>query len=732
MTMRSIALALCVGVLASPVCADFHVVKEGQAACAIGLPADPHPALARAAEELQRYIEQSTGAKIPVMSQDVRERGLAPIILAVADWEGYPTSPLGRARDAYEIRVTADQILIEGPDPACVLYGADDLLRRFAGVRWLAPGELWTHVPRHRSLSIPEGVYRSEAQLAVRALHTVGVAYHWDDDCSEWMSRLRFNRKAMHADRVWHTWPLLEPLGMLAIGGGHAMRYWMPNEEFFDEHPQQFRLDEGLRRPTGGGGTQICLSDPQVPNAFAGKVNAYADTYPQMDIIGICMNDGWGFCICPDCVSHYRPDRIQSGWLSDLVFGFSNGVSRELAAKHPDRLLLQLAYTNFYKEPPLLPIEPNLMVEYCFWRSEYNRPVADPGNEADADQRRQIVAWADRCDHLLMREYVGGVNLPDARILATDLRWFRELGADGWFTEIHPENWLPRERMWVVAHLLWNPDASVDELLDDFFHAAYGPAQAPMRAVYDLLEQALMAAPRPFPGKSRLAAPYLVPNQRYVRMLGLIAAARELAADDEQVLARIDQTARDLQELRAVARALHDRKLLGQPPVAAPDGSLTAYGERLLTEANLIPNGSFELGPDELGGWYPVRARGHYQLEITDEDALHGRYSAVMRCQERGKSRWVHPEFTVDPDAIYEVNLWYRTTPDAFWTLRFGIAGGEGCSVRTWSTNTAGQWQHLRFTGLTPTSGKMVLWLDNFATGTVYLDAVSVTPMRQQ
>jgi hypothetical protein len=447
-----------------------------------------------------------------------------------------------------------------------------------------------------------------------------------------------------------------------------------------------------------------------------------------MDVIGIAMNDGWGFCTCPTCLSQYRRDRPQPQWLSDLVFGWSNEVARGVAEEHDDRILLQLAYTNFYDGPCSFDVEPNLMAEYCLWRSGFNRPVSDAGNESDALAREQVLGWAERAEQLLIREYVGGVNLPDVRVLAEDLRWYRGLGAEGWFTEIHPENWLPRERTWVMAHLLWDPDANVDALLSDFFRAAYGPAREPMRAIYDMLEKALLGAPVPFAGKSRLAASYLVPTDRWVEMLRLFDEADALAAGDEQILARIAQTKRDLQDMRDVARSLDDRKLLGQPPVEE-DGRLTAHGERLLTQENLLKNGSFERGSDDFGDWHPIRERGEYELGVTDEMALHGRYSAYMRCSERGKSRWVHSRFPVDPEGIYEVNMWYMTTPDAFWTLRFGVAGGEGCDVRSWSTNTAGKWTHLRYPGLTPTSGEMVLWLDNFATGTVYLDAVSVTRM---
>ncbi len=715
--------ALAAGGLAA---ADFAVVTDGRPSCSIALPAEPHPAVQRAADELRAHIALSTGAELPVVSANEAEG--AVIELRVADWEGYPTTPLRRATDAYEIRVTAERVVIEGPDPGCVLFAADDFLRRFVGVRWLAPGELWTEVPERDSLSVAEGVYRDEARLAVRALHTVGVAYHWDQDASEWMSRLRFNRKAMHVDRLWHTGPKLEPLGIRPLGGGHTMGYWLPNDEHFAEHPEYYGMDAGVRRQIGGGGSQICLSSEESPAVFAHRVNEYAAENAVMDIIGIAMNDGWGFCTCPACLARYRRDRPQPQWLSDLVFGFSNAVARRVAREHPDRVLLQLAYTNFYDGPASIDIEPNLMVEYCLWRAGFNTPVSDPHNEADALAREQTLGWAEKCDHLLVREYVGGVNLPDVRVLAEDIRWYRDLGADGWFTEIHPHRWLPRERMWVLAHLLWDPDADVDALLDDFFRAAYGPAREPMRAIYDLLERALLDAPTPFAGKSRLAAPYLVPTDRWVEILRLFESAEELVAGDEQVLARIEQTRRDLQELRNVARALGDRRLLGQPPVEE-EGRLSAYGERLLTERNLLPNGSFELGPDDFGEWHPAINRGEYELGVTDETALHGRYSAFMRCTERGKSRWVHSYFDVDPDGIYEVNVWYRTSQDAFWTLRFGVAGGEGCSVRTWNTNTAGRWQHLRFTGLTPTSGQMVLWLDNYATGTVWLDAVSVTRM---
>jgi hypothetical protein len=81
---------------------------------------------------------------------------------------------------------------------------------------------------------------------------------------------------------------------------------------------------------------------------------------------------------------------------------------------------------------------------------------------------------------------------PDFNSFPADLRLYRQHGARGIFFQCAYLSGGGSDgelRSWIVARLLWDPDADADALITEWMKGVYGGAWAPMRAWFDRLHR---------------------------------------------------------------------------------------------------------------------------------------------------------------------------------------------------------------------------------------------------
>ena len=261
----------------------------------IVIPARPHPELVNIAHMLQKYIEKSTTVKLPVVHADRPEEGKAQIIIRVEDND----------------RLSRDGFIIE----ASAGCGARDFLRRYCGVRWFMPGELWTVVKKQRRLSVPDGKTVTEPSFKSR-WHSLGNS-PWNAQNWEWLrNQGSINRYDFH----------------------HAYHRFFPGKKYGTKHPEYYSLVSGRRMIPGPGsvqGWQVCMTNPGVVDEFA----AYArNLNANMLSISLSPNDGASYCECPECRKLWGDsgDRVSSS--TKLVFNLVNHVAARLAKESPGNL----------------------------------------------------------------------------------------------------------------------------------------------------------------------------------------------------------------------------------------------------------------------------------------------------------------------------------------------------------------------------------------------------------
>jgi hypothetical protein len=166
-----------------------------------------------------------------------------------------------------------------------------------------------------------------------------------------------------------------------------------------------------------------------------------------------------------------------------------NAIADAVAKDHPGIIIDTLAYQYTRKPPKRVRPRPNVAIRLCSIECEFNRPLdTSPYNASFVDD---IKGWNAICDRLHIWDYV--INyahcvqpFPNLKVLQPNIRFFVANGVTGIYEEANyfsRGGELAELRTYLMAKLLWNPDANVDLAMREFLAAYYGAA-APRIANY--------------------------------------------------------------------------------------------------------------------------------------------------------------------------------------------------------------------------------------------------------
>ena len=265
------------------------------------------------------------------------------------------------------------------------------------------------------------------------------------------------------------------------LGFAHTLPNFLPEDEYFDAHPEYFSMDEkGVRRRN----RQLCDSNPEVAKIVAASIKREIAANPETHYrcVHISRRDGGNPCLCPECAA--INDR--EGTTAATLFLLINRVAEILAPDYPDLKLITFAYLETREPLKNMALHPNIIVEYC---NDYtwNHPLT-PARQME-EVVRQTTGWAAKAplyiwdynmnyDHFLM-------PYPSLGFTADNIRFWCENRAKGIMTEcafasdaIGSERDLLRA--WIIAHLMWNPALDWQELAYDFITGYFGKAAEPI------------------------------------------------------------------------------------------------------------------------------------------------------------------------------------------------------------------------------------------------------------
>lgn len=445
------------------------LLKDGQTDRTIVLDAAASPSERHAAEEFRSHFEACTGVSLPIL-EGASADGRPMVVLGrgqIAEKLGVAPTDAELGEQGCLIRTVGPHLVIAGTPWRGTLYGVRRFLERELGIRWHAPGV--TKTPKLRDLTI-----RPVDELIQPAFLWRRTSYAWPGGDAEFRSRRGENSGSGGKD---------DPLGEQYAFDGQCHSYfrYISPDEFFDVHPEYFSMINGKRIRLE---TQLCLSNPEVLDIVTQRMLARMKSHPHFRQYNFSQMDWYNNCECEKC----RAINERYGTPGGTQYWFVNELAKRTSKVYPDKLIGTLAYMYTEEPPKGMVMHPNVAVWLChMYPCCDSHPIATcPYN---ADYLRRARAWSEICSHLYIWHYI--VNFahyynpfPNLRAMAADMKFYRDLGAEGIYAQAMSAGGGGGEfsllRAYYVTELLKDPDQDADAVIRDFLDGYYGAAAEPI------------------------------------------------------------------------------------------------------------------------------------------------------------------------------------------------------------------------------------------------------------
>ncbi len=450
--------------------ADIAIAERGTAAeYEVVIPRDPSATVLTAASELTNAVFALTGVAL-----QVTERGeTLPPKAIILKADSKPQKRLGR--DGFRISAREPHLLIEGSASGGILYGVFEFLERFGGVRWYASDA--TAMKPRAGIYVPAGfVFESRPAFEMReccyadardpvfASHLrLNGPYHGLPDGRGDSSRFRYVK---------------------GLGRCHTLPSLVPSGEFFASHPEYFALVDGKRV----GRRQLCLTNPEVRRLVVERTLQRARRDPSAAYVGVSAADTRGWCECPACNEAYWRTGGFAGPLMELVNEVAEAVEREF----PSIKVETLAYRHTRK-PPRVKLRKNVQVCFCTFLCDFHEPFEESRSKWSRSLVEDLKGWRTLADDILIWDYPMSyfhhlAPYPNVNAFAGNMKFFRRMGARQ-ILELGGDRGseFAALKCWLLAKLMWNPDADVSALLDGFFEGYYGAAAPAVKGYFEAL-----------------------------------------------------------------------------------------------------------------------------------------------------------------------------------------------------------------------------------------------------
>jgi hypothetical protein len=294
------------------------------------------------------------------------------------------------------------------------------------------------------------------------------------------------NHSQLYAD--WHHLHTVADRDSLFGMFVHTFKDLIPPARYFDAHPEWFSLNSGRRGRDG----QLCLSNPAVLEELCRRLADTMATAPEKKMWSVSNNDNYNACQCPECL---RMDSLYGGPTGTLLH-FVNQVARRFPDKNISTLAYQ--YTRCSPTNPAVKPEKNVNIMFCSIECGRELPIAD--NPREASFRKDMEDWSRLTDNIFMWDYVVQFRnfwnpFPNLNILQPNLQFFHKNGVRMMFEQAtgsdNVTSWMDI-RCYMLAKLLWDVDANIDSIMQDFLYGYYGVSGQYVKEIIDTMTSALI------------------------------------------------------------------------------------------------------------------------------------------------------------------------------------------------------------------------------------------------
>jgi len=529
-------------------------------------PSEQHAAL-----EFQRLFKEVIGRELPLVGNAPAEPGAIFIGPDAVSGSGQRADGEALGEEALRIRVTPQAVGIDGGRPRGTLYGVYEFFEELCGVRFLTHDH--THVPPdapERELPMGERVF--EPTFAFRWSYYGETSRH-----PEFAARLRVNTVSDDPRLGGRT-------GYRLVS--HNVAYLVPPAKWGAAHPEYFALVNGRRRlEEGGGGPQLCMSQPDLVGVVVDAVLEEIRQNPAARNINIAQMDNESYCTCPECAAI---DACE-GSHAAATLAFVNAVAERVERVHPEVLLSTYAYQYTRQPPRTLKPRRNVMIQLCSIECCDFHAIDDPACPLNRAFCADMAGWREVTDNVFIWHYNTNFKgyllpFPNLRSIGRSVACFALNHGKGVFMQAAGNGFsteLSDLRNYVMARCLWKPGRDSWREAEEFCRLHYAESARPILSYlswYHDLVDALGAHPTCFPTESALG----ISPESARRILASFREAVALAGS-EAVKARVEKAS--LCAYRAAVSA-SSMRLAFRDGKCYPD--LTEFGSDLLAQYDAL------------------------------------------------------------------------------------------------------------------------------------------------
>jgi len=520
----------------------MYLIKNGQPCGVIGIEPSALETISFAAAELQRYLQQVTGAFIPVCTEPRNDVALRVSIDARLEDE------------EFEIVSKGNRVEVFGGGRLGALYGAYHLLKKYCGIIFAGFGPEGEHVPQKPTVEVPAGAERRKPLLWYRGNYFILIGEVGLKEMPsfrqgmirriDWMAKngfnyvlnwpaeeggvIRFRHFTWKNDNEfdiqiedrpsWITtdWlrenilPEIRKRGMKVEVGAHNMSLFLPPAVYFEKHSEYFAMRDGKRSPKRVQ-LMVCTSNQEAVEEFTKNVLKYLEENPYIDLLSLVQEDDFGMCECEECRKLDDPKYDVPGRKVGNVFftgrnwtysehqnktrrhvKMMNYVARRIREKHPNLKINIEFYIDMSWPPADMELEDNLYPDICMFIRCAAHKYDDPSCPMNAGFYEMLKAWSKLAPgRVYLVEYYNGKSAyrsmpyPIAHRVAEDWKLLGSLGFGGQKNQSHVQN---NEAYafnnYTFARRAWDMEEPFERILDDFLTGRFGSKAEKIKPIY--------------------------------------------------------------------------------------------------------------------------------------------------------------------------------------------------------------------------------------------------------
>jgi hypothetical protein len=410
----------------------------------------------KSAELLKTYIDKISGSNIIIVDESSQNIDKKKIYIGNINNEFLNPNELS-------ILIDEQNLFISGGSDNAIQNAVYEFLERYLNCRWYAPNV--EEIPNLKTIILDKSIAHNYIpDITTRTVH----------------SRLYYNNPSF-AEKLKVTTRAFPHYASNARV--HTFHKFISEENFYEKHPEYFALRRGKRIPT-----QLCLTNSDVYEIVRDSVASLFKNHPNSSVVSVSQNDNQQYCQCDKCSKIDIEEESPSGTMIRFV--------NKIAADFPDKTISTLAYQYTRKPCKTKPVK-NVLITLCSIECDRSAPIT----EKCTDFADDIRGWHEITDNIRIWDYTTQFTnflapFPNFHTLKPNIQFFRDNSAK-WVFEQHSNN--PSElfelRSYLMAKLLWDPDANVEEIITEFTNGYYEEAGIYIKKYIDLVHKKIQEDP---------------------------------------------------------------------------------------------------------------------------------------------------------------------------------------------------------------------------------------------